>query len=414
VTASLALLGAVATAEAAVLLLRPRERAVTPAKVDREAYFSAADVRRARAYRRPQLVLALADSALAATILVRLARRPAPALIKLSQRRTLLGAAGAGAGLSLTMTAASLPLAAIGHARAVRVGLATQRWPGWLADLARSTAIATPLAGAGGALLAALMGRWPARWWLPGAVAATAISSGFMVLGPVLLDPVFNNFTPLEPGPLRDDVIDLAARAGVRVGEVFEVDASRRTTGANAYVTGLGPTKRVVLFDTLIERFSPAETRIVIAHELAHVRHRDVQRGLALLALAAPAALHAAQRLTEALAGSAPHPSAAESLPAVVLALGAAMAAVGPVSSQLSRAIERRADAFALELTRDPAPLIAFERRIVSQNLADPQPPRWLTALIGSHPPAFERVGAAVAFAQREGIALARAGHENV
>ncbi len=415
-SAPLALLGAVTAAEAAVLLLRGREAAIVPARVQPQAYFSADDVRRARAYRRPQLALTLLDSALAASLLARLARRPPAALGRVARRSDALGAAGSGVALSLGLSAAGLPLGAIAHVRAVRAGLSTQSWRGWWADLARSTAITTPLAGAGGVLLAELKHRWPQRWWLPGAAAAVGVSAGFAVAGPVLLDPVFNSFTPLPEGQLRDDVLELARRAGVRVGEVFEVDASRRTTAANAYVTGLGPTKRVVLFDTLLKSFSAAETRLVVAHELAHVRHRDVQRGLVLMALMAAPLLRAIQLLGERIAvrGAAAdagrvgttEPTAAETLPAVVLAAAAASLAVGPVASQLSRAIERRADAFALELTRDPEPFIGFERRIVAQNLADPAPPRWLTALTASHPPAIERVGAAVAFAQREGIAL--------
>src|SRR5206468_476323 len=127
--------------------------------------------------------------------------------------------------------------------------------------------------------------RAPRAWWLPGAGVVVAATGAVVFASPVLLDPLFNRFRPLPEGPLRRDVLDLADRAGVRVGEVYVVDASRRTTAANAYVTGLGPTKRVVLFDTLLgahageaggSDFTPDETRLVVAHELAHVHFRDV------------------------------------------------------------------------------------------------------------------------------------------
>ena len=95
-----------------------------------------------------------------------------------------------------------------------------------------------------------------------------------------MLAPLFNDFSRCPRARRRSDVLELAAAAGVEVGEVYSVDASRRTTGVNAYVTGLGPTKRVVLFDTLLERYSRDEIRAVVAHELAHVRHRDVLRGV--------------------------------------------------------------------------------------------------------------------------------------
>ena len=132
------------------------------------------------------------------------------------------------------------------------------------------------------------MRRFGRDWWAPGAAAVAGFALVFTYLGPVVLDPVFNKFTPLPAGATRDDVLELARKAGVDVGEVYEVDASRRTTAANAYVTGIGHTKRVVLYDTLLKDFTPAETRLVVAHELGHVRYRDVPHGLLWLALVAP------------------------------------------------------------------------------------------------------------------------------
>src|SRR5439155_25022543 len=143
---------------------------------------------------------------------------------------------------------------------------------------------------------------------------------------PVVLDPLFNRFTPLPAGKLRADVLDLARRAGVDVGEVFEVDASRRTTAANAYVNGLGATKRVVLYDTLLREFTPAETRLVIAHELGHVHHRDVPHGLLWLALVAPAGALAIARAIERLT-----PDGASAVPAAALVLTLLSPGVGVV-----------------------------------------------------------------------------------
>jgi STE24 endopeptidase len=120
----------------------------------------------------------------------------------------------------------------------------------------------------------------------------------------VLLDPVFNDYTPLPEGETRSDVLHLARAAGVGVKGIYSVDASRRTTAANAYVTGLGPTKRVVLFDTLLDRYGRDEVRVVVAHELAHVRHRDVPRGVAYAAIVAPGLALATQRLSWALSSA--------------------------------------------------------------------------------------------------------------
>jgi STE24 endopeptidase len=284
---------------------------------------------------------------------------------------------------------AGLPVRAVSRKRAMGVGLVTQSWAGWAADVAKGTAIGAGLSGAGGALLVAAQRRFGRDWWLPGAAGGVAFAALATAAGPVLLDPVFNRFTPLPEGELRAEVLGLARDAGVEVGEVYEVDASRRTTAANAYVNGLGRTKRVVLFDTLLRDFTPAEVRLVVAHELGHVRHRDVVRGLAWLALAAPLGTLAVARLAEGLSPDA--------VAGAALALTAAGPPLTAISARLSRAVELRTDAFALDLTREPDAMVGFQRRITVQNVGDPAPPRWVQALMGSHPTTMERIGLALA-----------------
>ncbi len=169
------------------------------------------------------------------------------------------------------------------------------------------------------------------------------------------------------------------------VREVFAVDASRRTSAANAYVNGLGASRRIVIYDTLLDAFTPEQARSVVAHELAHVRYRDVPRQLVFLALVAPTAMRAIAALAARL-----DRSGGPGLPALALAGGVVSTPIGIVSRQLSRAIERRADAFALALTDEADAFIAFEQRLTRQNLADPDPPRWLTR-VARHPPADRR-----------------------
>jgi STE24 endopeptidase len=183
------------------------------------------------------------------------------------------------------------------------------------------------------------------------------------------------------------------------VGEVYEVDASRRTTAANAYVTGLGPTKRVVFFDTLLRDFAPAEVRLVVAHELAHQRFRDVVRGLAYLAAVAPAGMFAVARAAERLVPPGEERGPAL-VPAAALASALLVPALGPAANRLSRGLEVRADRFAMDLTGDPATLIDFHRRIALSNVADPDPPGWVRVLFGTHPSTVERIGHALAVAQ--------------
>jgi STE24 endopeptidase len=244
----------------------------------------------------------------------------------------------------------------------------------------------------------ALMRRAGERWWLPGAGVAVGAAIAGAFAAPLLLEPLFLRFAPLEAGRLRDDVLDLADEAGVRVRDVLVADASRRTSGANAYVSGVGRTRRVVLFDTLVRDYTPQEVRLVVAHELSHVRHRDVVRNLALLALGAPAALYAVAGLAARLSprGAPPGPA---TLPALLLAGGLVSAATSLAGNRLSRAVERRADADALRLAGEPDAFVAFHRRIALQNVADVDPPRWLVAAAATHPPTAERIGIARAYA---------------
>jgi STE24 endopeptidase len=174
------------------------------------------------------------------------------------------------------------------------------------------------------------------------------------------------------------------------------MDASRRTTAANAYVTGFGRTKRVVIYDTLLNKFTPGETRLVVAHELGHVHYRDVPHGLLYLAIVAPFGMFAVARLGERVApGDAP-PAAA--VPAILLAIALMAPAITFISNQLSRAVEARADTFSLQLTHDPKTFIAFQRQIAIQNVADPDPPGLPHFLLDTHPTTMERIGLARRF----------------
>ena len=394
----------VVAAGAATVCLRPRSGLVTPVAVDPKAYFSAAEIERARDFRRPQRALGLANLALSAGLLGLLALRPpAPVERGLSRaaRRPLLGGAAAGAGLVVAVAVVTLPIDAVAHRRAVDAGLATQGYGDWLADVGRSTAVGAVIGGVGAAAMLGLARRFPRRWWAPASALVVAFSAAYLALAPVVLDPLFNRFTPLPPGRLRTDVLALARRAGVDVGQVFRVDASRRTTGANAYVAGLGRTKRVVLYDTLLERTPPDQVRAVVAHELGHVAQRDLWRGLAWIAIVAPAGTFLIQAMTERLArGPARGRAGPQLLPALALAFAVVSFALALAGNVLSRRVEARADAFALGLTRDPSAQVELERRLVRQNLGEPEPPAVLHLLFGTHPTAVERIGIALAWAR--------------
>jgi STE24 endopeptidase len=406
---SVLLVGAVAVAavlvaEGAVLALRPRGEAIEPLSVAATDYFDSAQIERAEAFRDGQRWLGLGSLALSGGVLVALALgRPRAARRALERlgRRPVLGAAVAGGAISVAVAVVGLPLGAIAQERAVDYGISTQDFWSWLADEGKSMAITAALTAAGAAILLALIRRLPRAWWAIAAAGIVGYAVVSQALAPVVLAPLFNDFERLPPGPERAAVLELAERAGVDVGEVYEVDASRRSTALNAYVSGLGPTKRVVVYDNLLAGVERPALRSVLAHELAHAHNDDIWRGIGFVAIVAPLGM-----LVVALGGSAlarrggTEPGTPASLPAFGLAIGVTSLVLGFAGAQLSRDVEAEADAFALRLTDDPRALIDLQTRLAERNLSDPEPPAWSQFLFGTHPTTLERIGAAEAYAE--------------
>ena len=394
----LAILVTVAAAGAATFLLRPRSGLIEPAPVDVQAYFTAFQLERAEDFRSVQRLLGLGGLLVSTGTLALLAWRPPRGVFERLGRRPLLGAAAVGAGISLLLVVVGLPLSAWRRERAIDVGLATQSWADWAWDLLLSSAINAGFAAAGGLLALVLVRRFRRNWWAPAAGLVVAFGVFTIWLYPVVIDPLFNDFEKLPPGQVRQDVLELAGEAGVDVGEVYRVDASRRTTAANAYVGGLGQSKRVVLYDNLLSGFPRDQVRLVVAHELGHQKNNDLPKGLLWLALVAPAGTFLAQRLAERFGrrygmedpGVKPGPVV---IPAIALAVTLVSLGLGAASNVLSRQVEARADAFALDLTGNPASFVQFERRIALRNISDPDPPQLLHVLFGTHPTIEERIG---------------------
>jgi STE24 endopeptidase len=398
---------AAAAVGVATFALRPREGQIEPTEVEPRAYFSDAELDRAHDYRRPQRVIALTNLALSGGVLALIAfRTPRRARDALARGRPYRTAAAAGVGISLVLTLVTLPLSAVAHDRARDVGLATQGWVDWLVDVGKAEAISAVFAALGAMLLLWLLRRFPHRWWIAGAGAVIAISVLFAYVSPIVLDPIFNKFEPLPQGQLRSDVLRLARQSNVDVGEVYRVDASRRTTAVNAYVNGIGHTKRVVLYDNLIDRFSRDQIDSIVAHELGHVRHRDVPRGLLWVAIVAPAGVFLIQRLSERWApadarlGEGRGSATALAIPPVLLALAVVGFAGQVGSNALSRSVERSADAYSLSLYGHPESFISVERKLAIDNVAEPDPPRLLQVLFGTHPATMERIGAAITWSR--------------
>ena len=221
------------------------------------------------------------------------------------------------------------------------------------------------------------------------------IAALFTLLQPVVVEPLFNRFEPVRDRELVMDVETLADRLGVQVDEVLVADASRRTTAGNAYVSGLGPSKRVVLYDTILDgRFTDGEVRAITAHELAHVARAHLWKGIAWFALLAIPGVFLIAWITNRRGGLDD--------PALVpLAIAVAFVfflATLPFQNLVSRRYEAEADWLALEATGDPDSSGRLDHRLVTTNLADPRPPAWFHAMFGTHPAPIDRIGMAEEF----------------
>jgi STE24 endopeptidase len=291
---------------------------------------------------------------------------------------------------------ATLPLSAYGEVVRHRYGLSTRSWPLWLRDVTVSTAIDAGLTALVVLALVALARRTPRTWWAWAAAGAAGLVVAGSFLYPVVIEPAFNSFRSLPAGQLRTDVLALARESGNPVEDVLVADASRRTTSLNAYVSGFGSTRRVVLYDTLLQEVPDDEIESIVAHELGHVAADDVLTGTLLGALGAAGSvallgwlLGWAPLLRRAGADSAGDPRVVP----LVLFLAALGTLLGtPVQNLVSRHVEARADLFALDLTADPQAFVAMQQRLAQTNVSDPDPPVAWQWFFGSHPTAAQRV----------------------
>lgn len=303
--------------------------------------------------------------------------------------------------LSLLNEAGSLPIAFYsGFVIERRYGLSTEPVAAWWRDQAKSFVIGLLLAGGATVILYAVIGWSPARWWLAGGLVFALLIVGLTNLAPVLVMPLFYRVTPLDRESLRTRLLALADRAGARVLGAYEWGLSDKTRKANAALTGLGGTRRILVSDTMLAQYSEDEIEVVLAHELAHHVHGDIWKGIVFESGLIFGGFYLAGRLLQAAVAVIPLRGVADvaGLPLLLLAAGAVSLVAVPVAHAMSRAFERRADRYALDLTRNPAAFISAMHRLAAQNLAEENPSRIVQWLFYSHPPVRERIAAARAF----------------
>jgi len=353
----------------------------------------------ARAYHRIRLFTGIASSLLTLALLV--------ALVALPAGRALGGASGPGVGGFLLYGAAvaflrgviTLPLDWYASFRVEHAfGLSAQTLHAWAWERVKGLAVGAPLGAGALGLLYVCLHTYGDLWWLPAGAVLSVVSVLLARLGPVLILPLFFRFTPIAEGALKERILRLAERAGVRATGVFAFNLSRNTRKANAALTGIGRARRIILGDTLLESFPDDEIETVFAHELGHVHHRHLAQGIILGTATTFAALFAASRLygpAAAWCGTGA-PDAPGSLPVLGILLILFALFTVPLGNALSRHNERQADAFAVRATGRPGAFASALERLAAMNLADRAPNPAVEFLFYSHPAVGKRIAAAL------------------
>jgi STE24 endopeptidase len=268
----------------------------------------------------------------------------------------------------------------------------------WLTDLLKTQAIGTIITGLLLSVIFALIGWSSSHWWLWvwGFLALFALF--MMFLSPYVIEPLFNKFEPVTEAGLEEDIRAMMTKAGLQVGKVMQMDASKRSKHSNAYFTGIGKVKRIVLYDTLIKQMSHAEIVAVLAHEIGHWQLGHVRKRLLLAEAGALAASWIAFRMLawDGLPGLLGYGELSLAARMVVLGFVASLAMfpLTPLSAWLSRRDEYAADRFAAQITGDPESLATALIKLAAENLSNLHPHPFYASFYYSHPPVVERVNA--------------------
>ena len=364
-------------------------------------YFSADEISRARRYTAPRYLLGFASLGvgLAAGALLGLggpARTLGAWASRVTGERWPLTAMLLGAIITLVPLILTLPFAiARGLYHERRFGLSTQSLGSFLSDMAKGAGVQVVITAIVALAFFFIVRRLPSAWPPVAAAVMVALTVLMVVVYPLVYEPLFNKFTPVDPAT-RDRIVALARNAGVRVDRVLVADASRRTTKQNAYVSGLGATKRVVLYDTLLQQSSVEEIDLIVAHELGHVVHRDVLKGTILGGAGAIGAvaliwLLVSRAGTLRFAGAS-GPGDPRLLPLLAFVLSVASIATLPAVNGFSRRIEASADRFAVRVTGDAATAVRVEVNLARSNVSDLQPNPFIEWMFFTHPATMERI----------------------
>lgn len=369
--------------------------------VDPREFFTDHQIQTARAYQSPRYVAYALALALGLSVLIVLAFTPLGDRLLIPLRRLPWPVAAAGTAVVVLLARAILrfPIAFWrGHLHERAWGFSTQSAAGWLLDWAKALGISLVLTGLVYVAFVGLVRTAPRAWpWIAASGAAVLVVA-LSFLSPIVIEPIFNRFSPVEDPSLVRELRTLADRAGVPIREVLVADASRRTTKENAYVSGFGRSRRLVLHDTLLRR-DRDEVILVAAHELGHRKHRHVELGTLLGAAGAALTVLVlwltVRSGTPVVAARATGLTDPRLFPLLLLVVSLLTVAVQPMSNWVSRRFETEADRFALQITGDLGTYVDTERGLALRNRSDLDPNPLVYRLLFTHPAPAERIGLA-------------------
>ncbi len=277
-----------------------------------------------------------------------------------------------------------------------RFDQSTQSLKDWIVDQIKGIAIGAPLGLIMVELLYLALRATGHLWWLWAVGGLLVVNVLLSNLAPVLIMPIFNKYVPLgdEHKDLADRLLRLAAQAHTRVRGVYKFDMSRRTKSANAALTGIGNTRRIILGDTLINEFTPDEIEAVLAHELGHQVHRDIPILIAFGTLSTLIGFYLASLVMNWAVGAFGFRGVSDiaAFPALALILGAYGLITSPIDNAVSRWRERMADEYALSATGKNDAFASAFVRLANQNLGEVDPEKWVVFMFYSHPPLRDRI----------------------
>lgn len=300
--------------------------------------------------------------------------------------------------LFLGYTVVMLPLSLLGgFVLPHRYSMSNQTLAAWAQDQVKATVLALVLGGLAIEVIYALLAATPNWWWLWAALFLLLFTVVLSALSPVLLVPLFYRLTPLDDPALVERLRRLGEQAGTTITGVYTINLSSKSPAANAMVMGLGRTRRIALGDTLLQHYTHDEIEMILAHELGHHVHGDLGKGIIVQSVLTLAGLWLAHLLLRWGSAALGFDGVADiaAFPLLAIALGLFALVTMPLSNGYSRWRERLADAYALRATESPQSMITVMAKLANQNLADADPPQWVTWLLASHPPIGQRIAMA-------------------